>query len=404
MARTATEMKTRAQDLLAGLGPESYERAIKSKKTLSAWLEEQDPSEGYDDGLDAFGRMLEAAGIVTRSIEPLGIYADVFEKFDQSPQTRTLAIEFFAREWRKVTLGKNKRAILLSDDSALGTADRPYFDNDMGMWDRQLAPAIPVSDLVARTTPIEGDAYRAYYLTPDAAQLRLVRVTEAAEIPGMSLVGGDRMVRLYKYGRKLRMSYEQLRRMKIDKVALLIQRMAVQAEVDKVAAIIDVLVNGDGNTNTGAESFDLTELDTDATAGTLTLKAWLAFKMKFTNPYMPLTALAQEATALSLMLLNTGSANIPLPLVEIVRGFGGFRQINPGLADGVALGWTSDAPANKVLLFDPRFAIERLTEIGSTVQEATRYITNQTEVLTMTETEGYAVMDIDSAKILNIAA
>jgi hypothetical protein len=403
MAAIVSEMRPRAKELLARMGPGLYEEAYRNGKNLSAWLEEQDPSSQYQDGSDAFGRVLQEAGIVTRSLDRLGIFADKFGKFDETPQARALAVEFMAREWRKVTL-HGRRAIYLSDDNALGTITRPYADSLTGMWDRQIAPAIPVSELVARTGQIDNDAYRAFYLTTDTASSRMVRVGESADIPGAKLVGGEHTVRLYKYGRKLKFSYEQLRRMEIDRVALIIARLAVQAEIDKVATVIDVLVNGDGNTGTAAEVFNLTDLDGDATAGTLTLKAWLAFKLKFANPYMATTVLVQEGTALSLMLLNTGSANIPLMMIEAGRGFGGFRQINPGLADGVALGWTADAPANKIVAFDQRLSVERLVEIGSDIQEVARYISNQTQELTMTETEGYAVLDTESAKILDIAA
>jgi hypothetical protein len=69
--------------------------------------------------------------------------------------------------------------------------------------------------------------------------------------------------------------------------------MAVQAEIDKVAAVIEVLVNDDGNNN-AAIVHALTGLDPSTTANLLTLKAWLAFKVKFTNPYMVTAAQARD--------------------------------------------------------------------------------------------------------------
>ena len=166
---------------------------------------------------------------------------------------------------------------------------------------------------------------------------------------------------------------------------------------------IDVMVNGDGNNN-APTTYALTTLDDDATAGTLTLPGWLAYKMKFANPYMLTGALAQESVALQMMLLTTGSANVPLVTVQQPSGLGAFTPINPGLRDSVALGWTSDAPAQKIVGFDRRFAIERIVDVGATITEIEQFITRQVQVLVMTEAEGYAIIDKNAINILNVNA
>jgi hypothetical protein len=230
----------------------------------------------------------------------------------------------------------------------------------------------------------------------------MVRVTEGAEIPGAKLVGGDVVIPLYKYGRKMTTTYEQMRRMRIDTVAIHIQRLAVQAEIDKLAAIMDVFVNGDGNSNTAATSYDLTSLDPNTTANNLTEVAWLTFKAKFLNPYLLDTVLGQESPIVKLQVLDLGTANIPHVMLPAGL-FGSLRPINPQLGSGQAFGLTADAPANKLLGFDTRMGIEQVTEIGATIQEVQRFVTNQTEALTMTETEGYRVIDQNANKILNLA-
>jgi hypothetical protein len=68
------------------------------------------------------------------------------------------------------------------------------------------------------------------------------------------------------------------------------------------------------------------------------------------------------------------------------------------------LGWTADAPTLKLVGTDRRLAVERVFEIGASIQEIDRYITNQTQVLTMTETEGYDILDGVATKILDINA
>lgn len=398
--------KPRAADLLAQMGPNMYRAAFDRGMSLSAFLElYEDPSDGYKDGLDAFGRVLKAADLRTVSRPDLGVYASEYDDFMKDEHRRALVPEWIARNWRRAQNGRpfSTRAMLLSGDGVLGGFERPYVDAMDGRWDTQIAPAIPLASLIAVTTPIDSDSYRAFYLTNTTANNRMVRVSEGAEIPRVTLTGGDQTINLYKYGRALEASYEQLRRQRVDKIALFIQRMAIQAETDKVATVIDVAVNGDGNSN-AATNYNLTTLDTDATAGTITLKGWLAFKMKFANPYMMTAVLAQQAGALQLLTLSVGNANTPLVVIAGASGFGGFRQINAGLNDQVGLGWTSDSPANYLVGMDTRFAIERVVEIGANISEIERFVTRQTQVLTMTEVEGYAVLDENATKTMAINA
>lgn len=395
---SVTGMRANPRDLLRSLGNLNIQRsATQAGMGLSAYLESVDPSSSYNeqerDGLDAFGRLMREAGIITNSDFSRGYYADRFEKFTEGTKdfdrscTRALAVEWAVRTWRRVS---EQRSLLTSDTELLGGVMRPYVDNAQ-VRAKQIQPAIPLSELVAMRTSIEGDAYRLFFMDADVpADQRFVRVSEGAEIPKVTIKGGDHMVRLFKYGRAIEMTYELLRRQRIDKVAFWIARMAVQAEVDKVASAIDVLINGDGNTGTAATNYNQGTLDTGIVP---TLRAYLAFKLKFTNPYVMTTLITREATALSIMLFNLGSANVPLVQAQAALGIGGLTPINPELRDGVRYGITDATAANVVLGFDNRFALEQVTEVGANLQETERYILRQTEVLALSEVEGFAVLD-----------
>jgi hypothetical protein len=407
-APVATEMRQRAQEFARSLGMSHYREAIENGETLSAFLERQMPQSEYNDRLDAFQRLLMLQGIRVRSVEgELGIRASRFEDFFKSEHTRALLPEWWRREYRRGQgLPVNTRNLYTSQDMAPGSILQPWADNQTPRVNLQIAPAIPIRELIAIETSIDGDAYRMLYMTDSAANQRKVRVAEGAEIPKVKLSQGENVLRLYKYGRALETTYEQLRRLRIDRVAFHIQRMAVQAEIDKLDALLDVLVLGDGNANTAALSHNLTTLDAAASAGTATLKGWLAYKMKFANPYMLTHILVQEAVALQLFLLNVGSANLPVTSLpsQAVRNITAFEPINPGLADGTRMGWTTGAPTLKIVGFDRRFAIERVSETGATIQEVERVITNQTQVVTMTEVEGYGKIDQNSTRILDVNA
>lgn len=382
---------------------EMKDRGIEDAPTFSRALEYASPSDPKD-GLDAFERCLKQAGIRTRSDHRSGYYASPVSAFLQDEGTRALMVEFAIRTWRRMAFaGTQERAILLSSDGIPGSWQRPYFDGPAA-WEQQVKPAIPLSELVAMTSPIEGNLYRSLFLEYDATQLRLYRVGEGAKLPVATIVTRDHTITLKKYGRILRATYEEMRRIgRIDKFAWMIQQMALQAEADKVAAGLDIIINGDGNTDTAAAVHNLTTLDAAATAGTLTLEGWLAFKMKFANPYYITTGLMQEAVALQLALLNSGSANVPLSMT-VLGGLGTSLVPINQFSDGVRYGWTADAPALKVVGYDKRFALEQLVEVGSQITETERFIQNQTQDLAISEVQGFAVLDPSAALILDVNA
>lgn len=401
---TITEIKQRGMDLFRSVNAEMFRAAYGKGRTLSAHLEHEDPSEQYAGTelgkMDAFQRLLWSSGIRTQDDEKNGELASTYGDFyERSP---AMVLEWANRVWRNVQ--KNgRRAMYDYSDANPGSWERPYADAQQARWSQMIAPAIPLEALIATTTTIDGDAYRAYYLTHDATKVRQVRVRPGAELPKSRLASAERTINLYKYGRTLEATYEQLRYQRLNKVALHIAQMAIQAETDKVATVLDIMVNGDGNNGTSATNYNLTTLDSAATAGTLTLKGWLSFKMQFSNPYLVTGALMNEGVALQLALLNMGSANIP-QLSFNAGGLGlGLRPINQ-FSDGVAYGWTSDAPSLKIVGFDQRFGIERVVAAGSQIQEVERFTTRQTEAISISEIEGYMVNDANALKTLNVNA
>ena len=375
---------------------------------FSRHMEHLNPSdqEDLDRGYSAFARVAREAGFVTRSLPEEGVWAtDVgeFLKPDHSDISgrRALVHEFALRQARKAAYAKPTQRALLSTDSTAGTWARPYAEAAQDRWDQQIAPAVPLNEIVAMTNPVSAADYRALYLTYDAEQLRMYRVGESAEIPLAKITESENSIRLHKYGRGIEASYEALRRVRVDKFARMIQLAMVQNEVDKVAAALSVLINGDGNSN-GATTDDLTTLDGDATAGTLTLAGWLAWKKQWDQPYMITTALMTKAVAQQLELLNTGSANIPQALAGL-GNMAEIRRINQ-TGDAVGYGWLDSAPTLKIVGFDKRFALEQLVEVGSNITETENYVSRQTNAIFMSEVQGFAIMDANATRILDVNA
>jgi hypothetical protein len=378
--------------------------AREKQRSISQYLEaiqDSDTRSGETE-LDAFERVLRDGGIVSRTIIEEGIYADTLDDLERECG-RASVVELSKRSWRQA-----QRATLMSSDSLLGSLQRPYaIDTDVRR--DGFEAAIPIAEVLAGTRAINGGNLQGSYLIePAVTQKRLVRVAEGAEIPKATIRLGDRNIVLYKFGRGIELTYETLRRETLDRLRMWVQELAVQAEIDKLAAILTILVNGDGNVNTTPTTYNLLTLDAAATSQTLTVKAWLSFLGKFKNPYVATHVFAREAEALKIKLMNTGSANLPIGTIQIAGGtlMPNIRPINRTLSPVLGLGETDDAPTAKIVAIDRRVAIERVVETGSEITENERYISKQTEAMFMTENEGYQVGsgNANGTKILDMAA
>jgi hypothetical protein len=172
--------RQKPSELLKGMaGGRLYKEAAEKGVNLSRFLEMEDPSEQYKDGTDAFTRLVREAGIVTRSDPRGGYYADRVEAFGKSAESIALLPEFTARRWREAIHGGAK-APYMSDSTPLNSQLRPYFNEPEVMASSPILVDIPISELVATTQGVEGDAVRATYLTSSATQSRAVQVRSGA--------------------------------------------------------------------------------------------------------------------------------------------------------------------------------------------------------------------------------
>ena len=120
--------KPRANDLLAQMGLNVYRAAYERGMSLSAYLEQEDPSPEYRDGTDAFQRVLQAADIRIKSLPEYGVQASEFGEFSRTEATRALIPEWLLRTWREVQTGRpfSTRAMYSTADGAAGSWERPY--------------------------------------------------------------------------------------------------------------------------------------------------------------------------------------------------------------------------------------------------------------------------------------
>lgn len=354
---------------LEDLSRNMYDAAREQRMTFSQYLEMLDPSpEGSN--LDAFERKLREAGIRVKSVYEKGIRADEVNAFYRTEQSQVLFPEYIARQVREAIV----------EDTML-----PY--------------------LIGQDTVITGDAYRSFYVDDQPAKQKKRRVTEASELPKAVIKGREQTVRIYKYGRQIEASYEVIRRMQIDMLALHVRRIAMETAKDKVEEIISVIKNGDGNNNAAPVIKMKADLDSSAEVGTLTAKALLLFLMEF-EEFPCNTILGGKNAFIQMILTNIPTLTTADLLRLLAQGTTAGIQISaPQLPSGsVRLFWHKSIPALQLYGINSRYAIEQITEAGSDIQEADKFITRQTGVLTISENNGYSKMFNEATKILDINA
>lgn len=356
---------------LNNLTSDLYRIAHSQEMTLSMYLETQNPSE-EGSSLDAFERLMKEAGIVTQAMPERNIFSSKVEAFYRTNENKVLFPEYVAR-----TLVQSMKEF-------------PLYNY-----------------LVAQRTPIDSNVYKASYLNLDdlknkkATEMR--RVTEATDLPVARLRLGDTAVALYKYGRAVEASYEALRRMDIEMFKRQINRIGVDAASNKINEILHVIKEGDGNNN-AAEKITMKSLDSSATK--LTRTAWIKFLLKF-YPYGANTVIANEDGLIQILEVLYPKADIASKMDELIaNGLNVKTTLPQGLIANTTLLYAPQIEKiggkEAIYAIDRDNCIEELFEVGSSIQEADKFIKNQTELLTISENSGFRKIFNDSARILTI--
>lgn len=356
---------------LNNLTSDMYRQAHSQGMTLSMYLETQAPTpEGSK--LDAFERLMKEAGIITQAIPERNIFSSKVETFYRTNENRVLFPEYVAR-----TLVQAMHQF-------------PLYNY-----------------LVAQRTPIDSNVYKASYLDLDDAKNKkateMRRVTEASDLPVAKLRLGSTAVSFYKYGRAVEASYEALRRMDIELFKRHINRIGVDAASNKIEEILTVMKDGDGNNN-AAPSHKVKDFDAQAT--TITRTAWIKFLLKF-YPYGANTVVANVDGLLQILEVLYPKFEVASKMDELLaNGLNVKTTLPQGLIASTTLLYAPEAAKiggkEAIYAFDRNNCIEELFEVGSSIQEADKFIKNQTETLTVSENSGFRKIFKDSARILTI--
>jgi len=355
---------------LEQLNTDMYKQAHSKRMTFSMFLEKENPApEGSK--LDAFERLMKEAGIVTRSIPEKNVFSSEVGEFYLTDGNKVLFPEYVSR-----TLVQSMTEFPI------------------------------LKYLIAARTPIDSNVYKASYLDLDEPKnkkaLEMRRVTEAADLPVAKLKLGKSAITLYKYGRAIEASYEALRRMSIDLFNIHIKVIGAKAASNKVGEVLSVIKDGDGNDN-AAVQYEAKALDSTFDS-TLTRTAWISFLLKF-YPFGCDTVIADEDGLIQILEVLFPKSSVASKMDELLAGGLNVKTTLPqNLVSNITLLYSPDIQriGNKTAIYglNRSSAIEEIVELGSTINEADKFIKNQTQVLTVSENSGFRKILKDASAIL----
>jgi len=324
--------------------------------TFTQVLEKYDPSENYIgtplEGTDAFQRQLKRFDIKVK-----GPNSDVVEKFFRTSESAVLLPEYVARSVKQ------------------------------GMEEGNILPSITAS-----ITRFDGLDYRSIYSVPTDDDKALRYVAEGTVIPQTEIKTKENLVKLNKRGRMLVASYEAIKFQRLDLFSVMLRQIGNHIAKMHLEDAINVIINGDGNVGSAAESFTVGDATIGGTPGTLTYDALLNFWAQF-DPYEMNTILVSNDVMLKLLKLS----EFQNPLTGL--NFQGTGTLSSPL--GAKLLRTSSLAPGKLIGLDKNYALEMVIG-GDVLVEYDRLIDRQLERAAITTISGFAKLYKDAAKVLSI--
>ncbi len=318
-------------------------------KTFSQVLEELDPSTNYKntplEKLDAFGRQLKRF-----DIRVSGAQSDMVEKFFQTSSSAALFPEYVSRAIK------------------------------LGM---EYANALP--DITATVTKIDGMDYRSIVSDPDDDTKSLKVVSEGAFLPQTTIKTQESLVKLLKRGRMLVSTYEALRFQRLDLFTVTLKQIGAYIARTQLADAVNVLVNGDGNSN-GAKVINA------SASGTLKytdlVRLWTELTPYELNTLLVPTALMEKILAMPEMQDSQATLDF--------HGTG--RMITPM---GAKLIHVPTLDSDKIVGIDKTCALE-MVQAGDVLVDYDKLIDRQLERAAVSVISGFAKLFNDASVVLKV--
>lgn len=227
--------------------------------------------------------------------------------------------------------------------------------------------------------------------------VKKMRIAEGADLPTAKISIGEKAINLWKHGRAIEMTYETVRRMRIDLFTKQMGAIVKDITFQNFDAAVDVLVNGDGNANAATKIATLDNLA--ALTGESLASAMIDYW--FENHYIANTLTMNKEKFKKLVGMTFDSSLTPGATARLSFN---IPQIG---AQTVTL-LCGDVPQiggkDVILMSNKDMSLIRYEENGSNIQENQSFARNQTNLLTVSENSGYAINTVGSNRFIEFTA
>lgn len=227
--------------------------------------------------------------------------------------------------------------------------------------------------------------------------VKKVRVSEGADLPTAKIRVGEKAITLWKHGRAIEMTYEAVRRMRVDLFSKQMGAIVRDIAFQNFDSAVDVLVNGDGNRNAATKIATLANLD--ALTGEALADAMIEYF--FANHYVADTITMNKEKYKKLFGMTFNSNLIPGASQKFTFDFPqiGSQSVTVLCGDVPQIG-----SKDVILLSNRDMSLIRYEENGSNIQENQNFARNQTQLMTISENSGYAINTVGSNMFIEFTA
>jgi hypothetical protein len=289
----------------------------------------------------------------------------------------------------------------------------PEVIDDLVRWKYRQDQIERTEAIVATSRTIAGVEMISAVVNDSADDYTVVRpLAELATIKTHTIKTTQHSVKMYKIGGGYKTSYEFSRRARLDLLTPYANRINRELERSKVAAAVDVLINGDG-VNAAApvvtqSSFD-PKVNLASTANRINYQALLAWFIARAQAGTPVdTVIGNWDSYIQwLLMFAVPTTNGGHPDITAAENMAraGFRTGGVPILDGtVNFALASTAPNRQLIGITKGETLEELVEAGSLIQEAERSVLNQSITYIKTENSGYRLAFSDTRSVLDYAA
>ena len=229
-----------------------------------------------------------------------------------------------------------------------------------------------LEDIIATKTMIDSKDYRGLFADV-GDEVKMRRVSEGAEFPKIKLTLANKAIELSKIGVAIESSYEAIRRVKANVLATTIRAIGMKLAQDIVSEGIEILINGDGNSNS-ATSVAAT------TTGSIVYADLLKFFLKF-DPYES-----------DLWIANTDTINKILSTNEFKSSYVVKDFLNSGkmfTPFGSELKKNTAMASDKIVGLNKASALEFVEEKGANLTESDKLIDKQLNKIVISKVCGF---------------